>query len=369
MVTAVAGNEYLRTLFLNDTPFLDVRAEIEFEKGAFPSAVNAPILTTQERHQVGSCYRQQGQNKAIELGHQLVCGNVRQQRIERWCQFVVENPRAHLCCWRGGLRSNLAREWMQQAGVDIPLIAGGYKALRRVLLEEIAAAAQAPMVIIGGKTGTAKTPLLQALSTGIDLEGWAHHRGSSFGRRVHEPPCQTDFENRLAIDLLKKRHAYPTKLLFLEDESRMVGPLSMPLEFWNGMVAAPIAVVEMPLDFRVERILQEYVVEMCAEHITEYGEAGFESYRQYLLASLFRVRKRLGAERYHQLEAIMSAAIDRQQSSGDVSNHEAWIRALLVDYYDPMYNYQLQKKQQRVVFKGDYQQVLDWAAQQTGTTI
>jgi tRNA 2-selenouridine synthase len=254
---------------------------------------------------------------------------------------------------------------MQQAGVDIPLVTGGYKALRRVLLEEITAAAQAPMIIIGGKTGTAKTPLLAELGTGIDLEGWAHHRGSSFGRRVHEPPGQIDFENRLAIDLLKKRHAHPAKPLFLEDESRMVGPVSIPLDFWQGMLAAPIAVVEMPLAFRVERIRQEYVVELCAEYLAEQGEAGFESYRQHLLASLFRVRKRLGLERYQQLAAIMTAAIDQQQSSGDVSAHEAWIHSLLVDYYDPMYNYQLQQKQHRVIMRGDYQQVLEWASQQS----
>ena len=56
----------------------------------------------------------------------------------------------------------------------------------------------------------------------------------------------------------------------------------------------------------------------------------------------------------------MAAAIDQQQAQGDVQAHEAWIRTLLVEYYDPMYEYQLSKKQQRVVYKGDYQQVLEW---------
>ncbi len=353
-----------RQLFLNDTPFLDVRAEVEFAKGTFPTAFNEPILNTHERHQVGTCYKQQGQNKAIELGHQLVSGEIKQQRIDRWCQFARNHPGAHLYCWRGGMRSNLTQQWMKQAGVDIPLIPGGFKALRHVLLAELEAAAKSPLVIIGGKTGAAKTPFINALATGIDLEGFAHHRGSSFGRRVQEPPCQVDFENKLAIALLKKREVYPGQSLFIEDESRRVGPLSIPLIFWEAMCKAPIAVIDMPQVFRVQRILQEYVVEMAAEHLAVDVTNGFDNYRQHLLASLQRIQKRLGSERYQALKGVMTAALDRQYSSGDVSGHEAWISTLLQDYYDPMYEYQLTKKQQRVVFCGDYQQVLEWAESQ-----
>ena len=40
-------------IFLNDIPLIDVRAEVEFEQGAFPAAVNIPILNSDERHCVG----------------------------------------------------------------------------------------------------------------------------------------------------------------------------------------------------------------------------------------------------------------------------------------------------------------------------
>ena len=33
------------------------------------------------------------------------------------------------------------------------------------------------------------------------------------------------------------------------------------------------------------------------------------------------------------------------------------IESLLVDYYDPMYNFQINNKKQRVIFEGDYQAV------------
>ncbi|ARN76204.1 tRNA 2-selenouridine(34) synthase MnmH [Oceanicoccus sagamiensis] len=362
MAGLTADPATFRDLLLANTPFLDVRAEVEFAAGTLPTSCNVPILNNEERHQVGTCYKQQGQAEAIELGHQLVSGETKQQRIERWCQFVRDNNNAHLYCWRGGMRSNLTQQWMAEAGVDIPLIPGGYKALRRVLLDEIEAASVAPMIIIGGKTGTAKTPLVSELSTGIDLEGFAHHRGSSFGRRVEEPPCQSDFENRLGIDLLKKREAEKNAPLFFEDESRMIGPITLPHNLWLAMCEAPIAVVEMSLEFRIQRILQEYVVEMEQEHLAVDAGQGYENYRQHLLASLYRIRKRLGSQRYQTLEKVMNAALDRQQSSGDVSAHEAWIKTLLVDYYDPMYEYQLQNKQPRIQFSGDYQQVIEWAS-------
>jgi tRNA 2-selenouridine synthase len=353
--------EQFRQQLLQDRPFLDVRAEIEFAKGALPTAHNLPILDTDERHQIGLVYKQQGQPEAIKLGHQLVSGALKEQRIKAWCDYATANPDAALYCWRGGMRSNLTQQWMREAGVDIPLVQGGYKALRRLLLAEIEAAAASPMVVIGGSTGTAKTPLIQALNTGIDLEGFAHHRGSSFGRRVQEPPAQVDFENSMAIELLKKRHSFPASCLFFEDESRMIGPASLPLALWQGMSEADIAVVTMPLDFRVQRILQEYVQQLLAEYLQEDPLNGAERYRQHLLSSLFRVRKRLGSERYKQYHTIMESALDQQIQHQRVCAHEQWIEAMLTDYYDPMYEYQLASKQARVVFSGDYQQVLEWA--------
>ncbi len=48
------------------------------------------------------------------------------------------------------------------------------------------------------------------------------------------------------------------------------------------------------------------------------------------------------------------------QSTGSVVEHEAWLAPLLEQYYDPMYTYQLSKKADRIVFRGDYQAVKAW---------
>ena len=54
-------------LFLNDVPMMDARAPVEFTKGAFPGVVNLPLMNDLERQKVGTCYKQQGQQAAIEL--------------------------------------------------------------------------------------------------------------------------------------------------------------------------------------------------------------------------------------------------------------------------------------------------------------
>lgn len=353
----------LELLLVDETPFLDVRAEIEFAKGSFPTAKNIPILNTEERHQVGSCYKQQGQDKAIDLGHQLVSGGNKQRKIEAWSELAKQNPTLHLFCWRGGMRSHLAQQWLSENGVSVPLISGGYKALRAVLLRQFESVGQKSILLIGGKTGTAKTPLVNALNSGIDLEGLAHHRGSSFGRRVEEPPCQASFENALGIDILRKKCASSTAPLVFEDESRMIGPISIPLPLWRTMECASLAVVDMPLEFRIQRVLKEYVDELLIEHLAIDQQMGAEKFRQQLLSSLHRIRKRLGSQKYSKYQQVMNEAIDHQFSSGDSSYHREWISGLLTSYYDPMYEYQLEKKRQRIVFQGDYQQVKEWAEQ------
>ena len=49
-----------------------------------------------------------------------------------------------------------------------------------------------------------------------------------------------------------------------------------------------------------------------------------------------------------------------RKTCADPENHKAWIRALLVEYYDPMYDYQLGKKTERVIFRGEQKHVLDY---------
>lgn len=347
-------------LLLNSTPLIDVRAECEYHDGHIPHSINLPLLKDAERTEVGTCYKRKGQEAAITLGTQLVSGDAKKERMAAWIRFIADNPTAVILCFRGGLRSQTVQKWLAESGLQRPLISGGYKALRGHLLRTtIRVAGKKKIIIVAGKTGTGKTHLINNLTHSVDLEGLANHRGSAFGRRVSAQPAQSVFENLLALDLLRQEREGGATL-FLEDESRAIGSISLPLELHRAMSVAPIVRVEESLDFRVETILNDYIVSNLTDFRRLDPVQGDYLFSESLLASLDRIKKRLGGERHLAVRDIMSAALT---SNNDHDQHRAWIRGLLVDYYDPMYEYQMTKKAQRVVFKGDSETFLEWASE------
>lgn len=350
-----------RAIFLNDRPMMDTRAPIEFLKGSFPGVVNLPLMTDIERQRVGTCYKQQGQQAAIVLGHQLVSGDTNAQRIQAWADFARAHPDGVLYCFRGGLRSQIVQQWLKdEAGIEYPRVGGGYKAMRTFLLDTVEqAVAQCDFVLLGGMTGTGKTEVLTQLVNGLDLEGYANHRGSSFGKRATGQPSNIDFENRLAVDVLKKRAAGIGQFV-VEDESRMVGSCALPLPLYQRMQQVPMVWLEDSVERRVERILRDYVINLSAEFIAIHGEEGFSLFSERLLASLDNIHKRLGGDRHRRLMAIMEAALAEQADSGAVDLHRGWIEGLLREYYDPMYVFQREKKGVRIEFAGEQAAVLEY---------
>ncbi|ACR68833.1 tRNA 2-selenouridine(34) synthase MnmH [Edwardsiella ictaluri] len=358
-VTRPDGTDYL-SILANDIPLIDVRAPVEFQTGAFPGACNLPLMLDSEREAVGICYKQQGQDAAIALGNRLVHGEVRAARIAAWREQCQRHPGGYLYCFRGGLRSHIVQQWLRESGLDYPLIEGGYKALRHAILQFTEQASVLPMVLIGGNTGCGKTRMLRELRAGIDLEGAAHHRGSSFGRTVVAQGTQIDFENQLGIALLKK-HCAGIRHWILEDEGRVIGSNHVPLCFYNQMLQAAVAVVDEPFEARLARLQEEYIDLMRVEYERAYGrEAGWQAYAEYLHHGLFAIRRRLGLERYAELDAHLVRALQQQQAGRGSEGHLAWLVPLLHDYYDPMYGYQLEKKAARVVFRGDYRAVREY---------
>jgi tRNA 2-selenouridine synthase len=321
-------------------PLLDVRAPAEFKVGQLPNSVNLPILNDEERTHVGIVYKQQGQETAIAVGHRLVSGEIRSQRLESWSAFCRGNPDAMVMCWRGGQRSGLAQQWLADSGIDIPRVEGGFKALRTACLTTLDQPKKS-WWLISGRTGSAKTVLIQDLDTSIDLEGLANHRGSAFGRRLSPQPTPVTFENTLAVEYLQ--HASNT--LVVEDESRTIGRLGLPLAWHAQMQQAPVALVEVTQEERIEHIHKEYVVDALGEHTAAGLPAS--ALQAHYEEAVSRIQRRLGGQRTQQLSQLI------QQAFAGQANHRDWISYLLREYYDPMYDFQLQRKIHRVAFRGD----------------
>lgn len=332
-------------IFRQDRPLLDVRAPVEFAQGAFPTATNLPLLDDEQRHEVGICYKEQGSDAAEALGHKLV-GPMRDERITGWTDFIKQNPNALLYCFRGGQRSQITASWLKEAGIDIHRIDGGYKAMRQYLLSIFKDLP--PITLISGKTGVGKTDLLLRYDNGVDLEGIANHRGSAFGKTRTQQPAQIDFENQLAIQILKQPGG-----IALEDESRLIGRVSLPIPLQEAMREAPILLLKDSIDNRVTRILRQYVVEQLEEIKAPDPVSVLES---EFLESLSAIQKRLGGDRYQLVSNLMKGAFDDHRK-GDSNGHRIWIETLLTQYYDPMYEYQLERKAGRIMRTVDWETI------------
>ncbi len=347
---------------------IDVSATVEFEQGAFPNTSNLPLMTNDEREAVGLRYKQMGQDKAIELGHELVSGKTKDQRVSAWSDFFNNNPQGVLYCFRGGLRSKITQQWIyDKTGITVPRVKGGYKALRRYLIDELEKSTEIVRpVILGGRTGTGKTILLNKLNSKIDLEGIFKHRGSVFGGHVQPQPSQIDIENILSIELLKLISNEKFSLLF-EDEAPNIGSRNIPQSLYSKMKMSPLILLEETTEKRVEIIFDEYINSSLKQYIDTFDSSiGFDKWAEQLTNALAKVQKRLGGERYKILDQIMKDAISQQRNNNDPSLHKEWIYSLLVDYYDPMYDYQLTKKTDRVVFQGNQASILQYIQDNCG---
>ncbi|MGC1333002.1 MAG: tRNA 2-selenouridine(34) synthase MnmH, partial [Pseudomonas sp.] len=153
----------------------------------------------------------------------------------------------------------------------------------------------------------------------------------------------------------------------LEDEGRAIGSRAVPLSLYRRMQAAPLVWLQDSVELRVERILKDYVVDLCAEFVQVHGaEQGEVLFAERLQQSLASIVKRLGGERYQRLAQLMDEALAEQGRSGAVAGHRGWISGLLNEYYDPMYAYQREAKGARIEFAGNHDDVVAYLRHRAG---
>lgn len=357
----LSGEADLEKLFLSDAQLLDVRAPTEFADGSVPGSQNIPLLEDEERHQIGLCYKQQGQAAAVELGLRLVSGKAREERLVRWVSFVKEHPDGALYCFRGGLRSQFVQQWLGEAGQHYPRIAGGYKAVRQFLVKSLQQIChKQSFLVLGGRTGCGKTRLLSVLRVGfVDLEALANHRGSAFGGLSQPQPTSIDFENHLSVQLLRLCHHFktPRSSVVLEDEGRLIGRVCLPPVVFDTISSSPLIVLESSLEERIDHVLAEYVLEPLAAMSKNNAEATFVTLKTTLLGNLVKIRKKLGGARIAEISAQITQAFCDHQATGSSLPHRGWISRLLTEYYDPLYDHHIKQSAHRIVFRGTGEEV------------
>ena len=333
---------------LSNVSNIDLRSENEFKKGSIPQSVNIPILNNDQYKKVGIEYKKNGSDAAIALGHSLVKGSLKENLIHHWTEHLKKNPECLLYCFRGGMRSEIAVKWLNDCGVKVNRLKGGYKNFRNWVISQHLDIENyiKDWIIIGGLTGSGKTDFLRSFKESIDLEQIANHRGSAFGVRDGGQPTQSNFENILTLDYLN--HKY--EKLILEDESRTIGRAGLPGFWYQKMQSSKLVILEVDDDKRAENIYYEYVYDEINNGNSE--DKLLEKY----LGSLNNIKRRLGNVVYDNIKDLMKSAFHQNEKE----IHKEWILRLLTRYYDKMYSYKLDMRKDFIVHKGEIESCRDY---------
>lgn len=239
---------------------VDVRTPLEYADDHVPGAINAPVLSNEERVTVGTMYAQVSPFEATRLGATLVARNIA-THLETLFADRPRQWRPLIYCWRGGKRSGSMTAWFNMIGWQARQLDGGYKAYRRSVLGKLETLpAQFRYMVLTGHTGTGKTRLLDALAAegaqALDLERLALHRGSLLGALPRQPqPSQKRFETDLAAALDGFDRARP---VFVEAESSRIGRISVPTALLACVHRGDCIEVQASLADRVAFLLQDY---------------------------------------------------------------------------------------------------------------
>ncbi|MBI3520855.1 MAG: tRNA 2-selenouridine(34) synthase MnmH [Bacteroidetes bacterium] len=235
---------------------VDVRSPIEFFKGHLPNAVNIPLFEDSERAEIGTLYKQQGKDTAVNRGLEIV--SPKMTSFVNQVRTLATNKQVFVYCFRGGMRSNSFAWLMNTSGLNACIMKGGYKAFRNYVLDYFSY--KKNLILLGGKTGSGKTDILKKLNAmslqTLDLEKLAHHKGSAFGAiNEQKQQPQQAFEHQLYSELSVLNSMQP---IIIEDESKSIGFNKIPQNLWEQMKQATIIKLEIPFELRVQKLVDDY---------------------------------------------------------------------------------------------------------------
>ncbi|KDR95215.1 tRNA 2-selenouridine synthase [Peptoclostridium litorale DSM 5388] len=308
---------------LKNTVFIDVRSPEEYIDNRIIGAVSIPLFDDYERKIVGTLYKNEGKENAIERGLEFVSAKLK-DFYKEFCDVAMQHENIVVYCARGGMRSRSVVDLMNSVGIKAKQLKGGYKAYRNYVMDYFAdLKSDSRFIVLHGLTGVGKTEILDELSdkgfSVLDLEGLAKNCGSVFGHICYEedPPSQKLFES-LIFDKLYNSN---DKHIFVESESKRVGSVIVPQSIYEMIVSDDSAhiLVEASEQTRIERLVNQYV-SLSLKDDTK------------LLECISYLKKRLSKEKI----ALLSQCVEEK-------DYDAVAKELIIEYYDPLYKYSIEK--------------------------
>jgi tRNA 2-selenouridine synthase len=318
MITQITAFEFLD--LARTYRVIDVRSENEYLQGHIPGAFNLPLFNNEERAVVGTLYKNSGREASVLKGLEFA-GPKLADFVKQVHKFT-DQKKLLMHCWRGGMRSESMAWLFQVAGYEVSVLKNGYKAYRHFIRESLSQPSS--IIILGGLTGSGKTELLHLIGKMgeqvLDIESLACHKGSVFGG-FGQPnqPTNEQFEN----DIYETWQKFDlTKPLWIEDESRMIGNVSIPDPLFEQMSSAVMIKVESSRENRLHRLVDEYSKVEIHD----------------LQSALLKVSEKLGGTNTQKALAALE--------TGDFET----VANLALLYYDKTYEHSVLKRKNQKIF-------------------
>ncbi len=314
--------------------WIDVRSPIEYQEDHIFASINFPVLTDEERHEVGELYRddkERAKSIAFQYGEEKV------HLLESLLKTISQSGKTiGFYCYRGGLRSTVPAKFFSERGYPVVKLEGGYKAYRNFVRSSLyELSAKRSFVVLHGYTGVGKSEALNLLKDGgypiLHLESLAQNGGSLFGDLLYrkDSPSQKRFESLLLESLYPQNQ----QRIFVEMESRRIGRITVPEDLYQSIVNSPIHILmETTFDCRIRRILNDYLPPQQSLEPNHYMKINEK-------ITLFK--KSLGSL---QVKHLLNLA--------EQNNYYELVKILLEKHYDPLYRKSVESfKNQSMIFR------------------
>ncbi len=310
-----------KALKLKNTLFLDARSQKEFQQAHIPDSINLPILNNEDRALVGTIYKQVSKTQAIDKAMQLF-----QPKINNYLKKIPKNKTIIVYCWRGGLRSKVITNLLNQNNIKAFQLELGHKNYMNYVWKQLEKPYKPKFITLFGNTGTRKTEIITRINLPkIDLEGLAQHRSSLFGSINLIPRTQKMFSTLLYNELNKLKNE---KYVIIEGESKKIGTIFLP-EIINKKINSDLKIrVQASIKTRINTIKKEYFKdESSIKKISEITD---------------KLTKFFGKKKIYELKTQINN-----------KEYNKFIEFILLEYYDKRYIHNKQPHKYNLTINSD----------------